>query len=106
MNNKRDGAFDKRTLRKNMLHGIITQKEYQDYLNNLVDCSKNAEAIDLCSDKYFGKIVNKHEEANLNPQKEVDQAETISDAEPSTEVIQTDEEDTPEPEQDESQGDS
>ncbi len=39
--------FDIRLMERNLKNGLITEKEYQDFLNGLPDCSQNIDLVNL-----------------------------------------------------------
>lgn len=39
--------FDIRLMERNLKNGLITEKEYQDYLKTLPDCSQNIDLVNL-----------------------------------------------------------
>ena len=41
-----DRRFDLRTLERNIRNGVITQKEYDEYIASLKDASENAEKME------------------------------------------------------------
>ena len=41
--------YDARMIEKNLKNGTITEKEYQDYLKTLPDCSQNVDLVNLSS---------------------------------------------------------
>lgn len=45
--NKNEMTFDKRTVERNLLHGMITRSDYQGWLKALPDRSKDAEWVDI-----------------------------------------------------------